>query len=178
MSPTHPPSAVTSLWILANEAEETDFIAEIGRLAARHGTPVFHPHLTLLGDIPADPATSSERVRALATAAPAFTVPVEDIVMTDAFYRSFYAGFPLPSALQALRTAAIREFSLDPGPFTPHVSLLYGPVPPDAKAASAAEVAQRWKGRAVRFDRLAITNSGNDVPISDWRCLLTIPLGS
>ncbi len=93
---------------------------------------------------------------------------------SDLFFRSFYAGFPLAPELQALRAAAIGAFNLDPGPFTPHVSLLYGPVPAQPKAESAAEVAARWRGRQVRFDRLTITNSGNDVPIADWRCLLTV----
>ncbi len=172
-----PAAPIASLWLLAAETDERDFVAEIERLAARHGTPVFHPHLTLLGDIPANPLALEAQIRAIAAAAPAFAAPVEDIVTSDLFFRSFYAGFPLGPELQALRAAAIGAFNLDPGPFTPHVSLLYGPVPAQPKAESAAEVAARWRGRQVRFDRLTITNSGNDVPIADWRCLLTVPLG-
>ncbi len=172
-----PAAPIASLWLLAAETDERDFIAEIERLAARHGTPVFHPHLTLLGDIPVAPFALEAQTRTIAAAAPAFVAPVEVIVTSDLFFRSFYAGFPLGPELQALRAAAMRELRLDPGPFTPHVSLLYGPVATDAKATSAAEVSKRWKGRELRFDRLAITNSGNDVPIPDWRCLLTIPLG-
>ncbi len=44
-----PAAPIASLWLLAAETDERDFVAEIERLAARHGTPVFHPHLTLLG---------------------------------------------------------------------------------------------------------------------------------
>ena len=177
MSASHPDSTpVTSLWLLAADPDEAAFTAEIETLARRHGSPVFHPHLTLLGDIPADPAALGAQARAIAAAAPAFEAEVEDIVTSDAFYRSFYAGFAIEPALVRLRAAAIATFALDPGPFTPHVSLLYGTVEPEAKAASAMATRQRWKGRRVRFDRLALTNSGNDVPIPDWRCVEILPL--
>lgn len=167
---------VTSLWLLAATPDEADFITEIETLARRHVSPVFHPHLTLLGDIPADPAALGAQARAIAAAAPAFVAEVQDIVTSDAYYRSFYAGFAIEPALARLRAAAIATFARDPGPFTPHVSLLYGPVDPEAKAASAAATRQAWNGRRVRFDRLAITNSGNDVPIPEWRCVKILPL--
>ncbi len=111
-----PAAPIASLWLLAAETDERDFVAEIERLAARHGTPVFHPHLTLLGDIPANPLALEAQIRAIAAAAPAFAAPVEDIVTSDLFFRSFYAGFPLGPELQALRAAAIGAFNLDPGP--------------------------------------------------------------
>lgn len=177
MSVSHPAATpVTSLWLLAAAPDEAALTAEIEMLARQHGSPVFHPHLTLLGDIPAAPAALGAQARAIAAAAPAFEAEVQDIVTSDAYYRSFYAGFAIEPALARLRAAAIATFALDPGPFTPHVSLLYGPVEPEAKAASAAERRQVWNGRRVRFDRLAITNSGNDVPIPDWRCVEILPL--
>lgn len=176
MVPHRPHPPVASLWLLAAGADETALADEIRRLATRHECPVFHPHLTVLGDIPADPADCLAGSRAVAAAAPPFAVPVDDIVTGEAFYRSFYALFAAVPELLALRQAAIRQFRLDPGPFMPHVSLLYGPVEAAAKAASRAETASRWQGRPLRFDRLAITNSGNDVPIAGWHCVEIIPL--
>lgn len=171
-----PVPAQASYWLLAAEVDEALFRDEVDALARTHGTPRFHPHLTLLGDLPHDPETLGEASRALAAAAGPFTATVSDIVTSDLFFRSFYAAFPIVPALQRLREAAIARFRLDPGPFTPHVSLLYGPVEAAAKATSAAEVARRWRNRPVRFDRLALTNSANDVPIDAWRCVEIIPL--
>jgi 2'-5' RNA ligase len=62
-------------------------------------------------------------------------------------------------------------------PFMPHVSLLYGPVAPEPKAAAAAEIRRRLKGRAVSFDRLCVVRSGQDTPIADWRVVATARLG-
>ncbi|MFJ5368521.1 haloacid dehalogenase, partial [Bosea sp. CER48] len=91
----------------------------------------------------------------------------------DAFFRSFYARFSVSPALAKLKQ------ELDPegfGSFMPHVSLLYGPVEPTAKAAAIAEVNTRLAGRTIRFDRIGIVTSGQDIPIADWRVVASIGL--
>ena len=52
--------------------------------------------------------------------------------------------------------------------FMPHVSLLYGEVEAGRKAAAAAEIRAKLSGQTVRFDRLEIVYSGDDVPVEDW----------
>ena len=60
----------------------------------------------------------------------------------------------------------------------PHVSLLYGPVEAAAKAAAIAEINARLAGRPIRFDRIGIVTSGQDVPIADWRVVRSVALRS
>ena len=62
--------------------------------------------------------------------------------------------------------------------FMPHVSLLYGPVEAAAKAAAIAEINARLAGRPIRFDRIGIVTSGQDVPIADWRVVTSVALRS
>jgi 2'-5' RNA ligase len=169
---------MASCWLLASADHEARLIDEIEGLAARHGTPVFHPHLTILGDVPRDPSELAPALRGLAASVPAFSAPVTDIVLSDAFFRSYYAAFPPVPELLRLRELAGELFEMEPGPFVPHVSLLYGPVEPVAKAASRVETAARHAGRVVRFDRIALTNSANEVPIADWRCVDIVALGA
>lgn len=166
-----------SYWLLASEEDDAFLSAEIARLAARHGAPVFRPHLTLLGDIARVPAPDVAMTRAIAGAAMPFALPISDIVTGESYFRSFYAAFELSPELLRLREATCRLCDADPGGFVPHVSLLYGPVGEAAKTESATETRARLKGRMIRFDRLALTNSANDVPIGDWRCLDIVPLG-
>ena len=169
-----PPMA--SFWLLAAPEDEAMLTAEIDRLAGRHATPQFHPHLTILGDIARDPATLIEQTRQIAAAANAFAAPIAGILGSDAYFRSFYAAFAENAPLRALRNAVEAAFGLPPGDFMPHVSLLYGPIDQAAKARSISEVAQHWNGRPIRFNRIALTNSSNDTPIAQWRCLHIEPL--
>ena len=170
----HPP--VTSLWLLACADDEALLTSIVDTLAARHGTPRFRPHLTLAPDASCGVEAWQAILPSLAQTFAPVESAVADIVLSDLFFRSFYALFPADPHLAPLRSAAHAGAGLPETPFTPHVSLLYGPVPDESKQASAAEVRSRLAGRIIRFDRLALTNSGDHVPIADWQALLTVPL--
>lgn len=167
----------TSLWLLAAQEDESTLTGIVDVLAARHGTPRFHPHLTLLGDIPRAPDNMGDIARAIARTAPPFSAPVRDVVSGEAFFRSFYALFDVNRELAALRAAAEKEVAPAGESFMPHVSLLYGAVQEPDKSNSIGEIRSRLAGLPIRFDRLAITNSANDVPISEWQVLEVVPLG-
>lgn len=147
----------------ADEAMLTDLVDE---LSGRFGTPRFAPHLTLLGDTTMPLPALERATAAAAEAVPAFTEPVALIEGSEAFFRSFYARFAVSPPLAALKRTLDPEGS---GSFMPHVSLLYGPVEPTAKAAAIAEVDARLAGRAIRFDRIGVVTSGQDIPIAEWR---------
>ncbi len=166
-----------SYWLLASEEDEALLSAEIARLAARHDAPVFRPHLTLLGDIARVPVPDVAMTRAIAGEVMPFALPVADIVTGESYFRSFYVAFDFSPALLTLRAATCGLCDTEDAGFVPHVSLLYGPVEPAAKAASAVETRARLKQRMIRFDRVALTNSANDVPIDAWQCLEIVPLG-
>lgn len=166
-----------SYWLLASDEDEAVLSAEVALLAARHRAPVFRPHLTLLGDIARGPLPDRAMTVAISYSVRPFALPVADIVTGESYFRSFYAGFAVSPELSRLRATTCRLCDVDGGDFMPHVSLLYGSVEPALKAASAAETRARLKGRMIRFDRVALTNSANDVPIEDWRCLEIVPLG-
>jgi 2'-5' RNA ligase len=156
-------------------ADEAMLDDVIGALSSRFGTPLFAPHLTLQGDTGASPAVLERAVTAAAATVRAFSEAVATVEGSAAFFRSFYARFAVSPALAALKQA------LDPqgrDSFMPHVSLLYGPVEAAAKAAAIAEIDARLAGRAIRFDRIGIVTSGQDVPIADWRVVASVALPS
>ena len=170
-------ASLRSYWLLPSEEDEILLADEGARLGARHGTLLFQPHLTLLGDIARTPVPDRAMTEIIAAASGAFSLPIADILTGLSYFRSFYAAFAPSPELLRLRMETCRLCAAEPGDFMPHVSLLYGAVEPAAKVASAAEVRTLLKGRVIRFDRVALTNSANDVPIADWRCLETVALG-
>lgn len=166
---------IHSLWLLPSPADAAMLADLAGALSARFGTPLFAPHLTLKGDTQMPLAMLEQAVEAAAATAAAFAEPVARVEGGEAFFRSFYARFAVSPALAALKRA------LDPAEldgFMPHVSLLYGPVAPAAKAAAIAETDARLAGRSIRFDRIGIVTSGQDVPIADWRVVASVGLRS
>ncbi|RYE29980.1 MAG: haloacid dehalogenase [Hyphomicrobiales bacterium] len=166
---------IHSLWLMPAPTDEAMLAGIVGDLSGRFGTPVFAPHLTLQGDTATTPDVLARAIAAAAKAVEAFAQPVSIVEGSNAYFRSFYARFAVSAQLAALKQA------LDPAgreSFMPHVSLLYGEVEATAKAAAIAEIHARLAGRAVRFDRIGIVTSGQDVPIADWRVVASVALRS
>ena len=166
---------IHSLWLMPAPSDEALLTGIVGDLSGRFGTPLFAPHLTLQGDTETTPAALERAITAAAEAVEAFAEPVSVIEGSDAYFRSFYARFAVSPALATLKQG------LDPegfASFMPHVSLLYGPVEAAAKAAAIAEINARLAGRPIRFDRIGIVTSGQDVPIADWRVVRSVALRS
>ncbi|WP_336811769.1 haloacid dehalogenase [Bosea sp. MMO-172] len=166
---------IHSLWLMPAPSDEALLTGFVSDLSGRFGTPFFAPHLTLQGDTETTPAALERAITAAAGAVEAFTEPVSVVEGSDAYFRSFYARFAVSPALAKLKQV------LDPeglASFMPHVSLLYGQVEATAKAAAIAEIDARLAGRPIRFDRIGIVTSGQDVPIADWRVVTSVALRS
>ena len=165
-----------SIWLLADRHWSDLLKGIIDALADRFSAPRFDPHLTLLEGRPYDLDVLDRTLRSSASAP--VTAPIADLLTGEDYFRSFYALFEAAVPLVMLRRAIHASLPGAPaGEFMPHVSLLYGPVAPDAKAEAAAAYRRELKGRRVTFNRIAIVHSGGDVPIEDWREIAAVPLG-
>lgn len=164
---------IHSLWLMPAAEDGALLAGVLADLSARFGAPLFTPHLTIAGDTDRPVTQLSAEIAAAAEVA-AFSEAVTGIETSETFFRSFYARFAVSNPLAALKQR------LDPQasePFLPHVSLLYGPVAAGPKAEAAAQVSAALTGRPIRFDRLCVVTSGQDVPIADWRIVETAVLG-
>ncbi len=166
---------IHSIWLLAVPADDALLTDLVRELSERFGTPFFAPHLTLRGDTEQPAAELERAIAAAAQQVEPFSEPVACVEGSEAFFRSFYARFAACPPLAALKRA------LDPEgieSFMPHVSLLYGPVEAAAKAKAIGEIDRRLAGRPIRFERIGVVTSGQDVPIADWRVVSSIRLGA
>lgn len=165
---------IHSIWLMP-APQDGEFLSTIvADLSRRFGTPLFTPHLTVRGDTNMKLPPLAAAVAQAAGEVAAFSEIVAGIETSETFFRSFYARFAVAPALAALKQR-LDGHSQDA--FIPHVSLLYGPVEAQAKAAAAAEISARLAGRAIRFDRLCVVTSGQDVPIDQWHIVDTAMLG-
>lgn len=166
-------ATIHSVWLMPTAADEILLKGIVTELSTRFGTPVFAPHLTVLGDSETSTAELEAAIQAAAGEVAGFAEPVAAIETSTAYFQSFYARFAVAPALVRLKQ------SLDPqglDRFMPHVSLLYGPVKASAKAAAAQEIGERLGGRTIRFDRLCLVSSSQHIPIEQWRVVATAPL--
>ncbi|MGK3995954.1 2'-5' RNA ligase family protein [Sorangium sp. So ce1024] len=172
-----------ALWLVPGEAPRARLRALIEALARETGGPAFTPHLTLLGGLRGDGGELAAKLRrlggercpggpvALAARGPATGSTYHQCVFLDV----------APAApLLALRRAAEAAFSAPETllrPFRPHVSLVYGDLPADRRAALAADPRVLALARETwSAERLELWDVGGET--DRWRCVDAIALAS
>lgn len=164
-----------SLWLMPEGNTAERFAAWIDRLAARHQTERFVPHLTLVSALEAaEPQALRAAARAAAGLAP-FEVTLDGIQGRDEYFRCLFARAEADDPLRAAHATAARAFAREPQvDFMPHVSLLYGTLAPAEKRVIAREVGDRLR---VRFEVRQLHLWRTEGPVAEWRELGAFTMG-
>jgi 2'-5' RNA ligase len=157
-----------SLWLMPEGEAHERLLGLIARLARRFSTPAFPPHVTLLpgieGRAEEDVLEASRRV---AAGLGPFEVGLSGVEGRDEPFRCLFARAVLDEPLLRAHEAAARAFDREPDPaFFPHLSLLYGALPPATKREAAA-AASSLVTLAFRARRLHVWRT--DGPVAEWR---------
>lgn len=119
--------ATYSLWL-----EPTGDIAYklqecIKMLSKKHNTPVFSPHVTLLGGLEASQTELTALTNTLASYVSPFNLSLTKTGCLNTFYQSLFIHIEQNENLSYLRNNACRLFDCsDNDEYMPHLSLLYG----------------------------------------------------
>jgi 2'-5' RNA ligase len=163
-----------SLWLMPEGDTADRLAARIDRLAARHGTERFAPHLTLVSALELAKPRALEAARLAAAELAPFAVTLDGIEGHEGYFRCLFVRAKDDGALRAAQATAARAFGREPDAgFLPHLSLVYGTLAPDEKRAIAQEVGAELN---VRFEvrRLHLWRTAG--PVADWRALAVFDL--
>lgn len=131
----------TALWLLPPPEVRAQYASVIDELSERYGTARFEPHLTLVSGVPMD-----HSVEAAAHALQPLLREVEihplRVVVGDGYYRCIVIEVAARGALVAARREAERLLGLEQREFWPHVSVVYGELPVEAKRQIVAGLAK------------------------------------
>jgi 2'-5' RNA ligase len=158
-----------SLWLVPEAGQAERLWALTSALAERFDTPRFAPHLTLLAGLDAVQDVVLARTRELAAGFRPMDLRLGPVEGREELYRCLFFLAEPAAALAAAHAAAAAAFARAADPaFLPHVSLVYGRLPPERKHAIAQELAL-WSGTPLTARRLeAWLTEG---PPGDWRVL-------
>lgn len=122
-----PASSVYSLWLQPNGDIAYQLQERIKKLGKKYHTPIFAPHVTLLGSLSASETELTSLTNTLASS----LHPIE-LVLTRAgyhnlFYQALFVHVKKSNALEEMRHTACQLFDHSKtDSFMPHLSLLYG----------------------------------------------------
>jgi len=156
-----------SLWLIPSGEQERRLAETIGRLSRESGGPLFEPHLTLLGGIGGAEDLAVAATGRLAAALRPIVLQFCAIEFGNEPYRCLYLRVAENDHLTAAQREAMRLFgrTVDPS-FMPHLSLFYGTLARERRAAIAATL-EEWRSAFCRAARLHLVATGGGPP--PWR---------
>lgn len=115
-----------SLWLRPFGEIAFKLEQKIKELGQKHGTPVFEPHITLLGSLQKSETELIQLTDTLASSLHPFDVVLTNAGCRDEFYRSIFVHVKKSRELMDARNTAERLFNSSPEEeFMPHLSLMY-----------------------------------------------------
>ncbi|MBA2479172.1 MAG: 2'-5' RNA ligase family protein [Planctomycetes bacterium] len=152
-------------WLMPPEPDASGYRQAIADLRAGHGGPDFAPHITIGGGFEGEAARALEEVGKRAGTFLAPPIGIAGLSDSDAVHRCIYLDIRMAPELLSLHDALCRLCPpRSPSTYRPHLSLLYGRLPPDERGAIRDSLASRtFPGFTA--SRLALWQTGD----SPWR---------
>ena len=166
-----------SIWLTFDPATRDALCAEVEMLATKFDGPLFEPHLTLVGEIPASVAEIAAVVENHMPSHMKTSTPVKYIGGDMGYFMSFFLAVSLPSELKDLREKIASDFGLEGAqPDPAHISLAYGCDDALKNTEVVEALKDRLIDRPIQFGQLCIVHSACDIPIKDWKVLRSYEL--
>jgi 2'-5' RNA ligase len=163
-------------WLVPAEGPVRDRLAGfIARLAAEHRTPVFAPHVSINGNVDAEPGAAARVLERVVAGVPPFEVTLSGFGHEPVFFRSLYLRAEPSAILTALHEAGQRAWGLDGPPYRPHLSLLYARDLPEDRKPAIADGLGLALPVTIRVDAAEIWADFRD-EVTRWRRVARVPL--
>ncbi|MCF7809145.1 MAG: hypothetical protein K9M49_06125 [Candidatus Marinimicrobia bacterium] len=115
-----------SIWLLPDDKSTHLLQGTIDTLSARFHSPVFQPHITLLGQLEGDQLSIMGSFNMLCKGVHPFMLGVRGIAYQNVFFRSMFCELSETGELMALNQLARERYGRETDKaYFPHLSLLY-----------------------------------------------------
>lgn len=165
-----------SLWLVPPEDVRCGLARRIDDLAERLGTPRFEPHVTLLAGIEAEAGQVAAQSRGLVERLEPVGLRLTRAGGRDEFFRCVFLEVePEPGLVAAHGRARDRFRKGKEPPFFPHLSLVYGRLGSDQKAALIEEINEdaSWRIETHAAELWVVLTEG---AAEEWRVVERLPL--
>ncbi len=123
-----------SIWLIPDEKDEKELAKIIEDLAERYNSPVFIPHLTLLGNTMINFEDLKSIVDEVFEDKKPFTIKKTRLNQSEQFFKTVFIEFELDENLKNFfELLSIKADKRNTEKFKPHISLIYKIMPKDEK---------------------------------------------
>ncbi len=153
-----------SLWLMPSGDVFDQLSAIIHSVSKAHSTPVFKPHVTLLGGLQEKESGIIARTRKLAEVLQPYTITLNRIEYRDEYFRCLYYSVEKTTEVLSAYARVCDIFRISQGHYMPHLSLMYGDIPHAMKEKTVAKIKPHANTFTVEHVDLVLT----DGLVEDW----------
>ena len=154
-----------SLWLMPSGNEYEQLSAMIRKLNKAHKTPLFEPHVTLLGGLQEKESGIVARTKKLAEILEPFTIDLTQIEYRNEYFRCLFYRVEKTTDLTNAYARTCDIFRISEGKdYMPHLSLMYGDIPRAMKEKTIAKINLHVSTFTVEHVDLVLT----DGTVEDW----------
>jgi 2'-5' RNA ligase len=156
-----------SLWLMPSGTTYDQLSQTIQSLSKAHNTPVFEPHVTVLGSLQEKEGIVVARTKKLCEMLQPLTLRLDRIEYSAEYFRCMYYSVEKTTDLLSVYARACDIFRVSHGQYVPHVSLMYGDIPHAVKEKAAAQI--QLTVRTFTADHLDLVFT--DGVVKDWHSM-------
>jgi 2'-5' RNA ligase len=163
-----------SLWLMPSGKVRDFLFDKIKKISREYFTPIFEPHVTLLGEIILSEQEVMAKSTAMASGIHPFSIRFGSIDGHTDYFRSLFARVEESPEILHANQAARGIFNRQKDPlYMPHISLLYGMISQDFKEDIIDQIGKSFN---LSFDVTSIHIVATIGEVSDWKKIAEIPL--
>lgn len=167
-----------SLWLVSESNSEIYQLLQngISEISERYHTPLFQPHITLLGGFHDKEDELVAKTRLLAEKLNPLELEISDIGTNNKFFQQLFLTIAKTDGIITANKFAQQIFSLQNEVYFPHISLMYGDVDREVISnISEAYDTRRLIGKCFLADSIQLWSTEGEV--KDWRHIMSTRLG-
>lgn len=155
-----------SLWLMPTGKAYDKLSGLIKRLAEEYSTPLFEPHVTLLGEAMQSEDDVLKRAEQFASGQNPFPITLNSVDYSDFYFRTLFVRAERTGPLRALRDRAKEAFEMQDIPdYMPHLSLMYGNFPQAIKEQIIKDIG---RDQATEFTVNSVQIFKTDGEVNAW----------
>ncbi|OGZ35116.1 MAG: hypothetical protein A3A94_00525 [Candidatus Portnoybacteria bacterium RIFCSPLOWO2_01_FULL_43_11] len=162
-----------SIWIIPPEPIFSQLKNVIKKLSVKYDSPIFEPHMTLLGNINQSLPGIEQKITELASYVNRLELSLGPISFSTTYFQSVFVRVNSTARLTQLNLDVKKLFNMENNVFMPHISLLYGNHDMTIREKAASEVQLPLSSFVA--NEFIVAPSTSDP--NQWKHSLTISFG-
>lgn len=163
-----------SLWLMPSGRAYRQLKSIISHLSQGYSAPNFDPHVTLIGSLVGPKDEILAETAALAGQIQPLEIELTKVDYLDEYFRCLFIHVKETEPVTEANAKARKIFNRQKDPkYMPHLSLLYGNLPPAIKEKIIAEIGREFNLGFKAESIWIITHNG---VVGDWQYVKEFPL--